>query len=108
MIDEYNDDRTGWAQFSDDWEMRYRLTRSLTDFSKLVEVFDRHGVSFVSVTQQFNTTTSMGPISSSFPSTPRGSTKTRPDGTSVRRPSTVGSSSFSVNAQCSTRRRGHG
>ncbi|MDR2873044.1 MAG: recombinase family protein [Xanthomonadaceae bacterium] len=37
-----------------------RLTRSLTDFAKLVEVFDRNGVSFVSVTQQFNTTTSMG------------------------------------------------
>ena len=37
-----------------------RLTRSLTDFSKMVEVFDRHSVSFVSVTQQFNTTTSMG------------------------------------------------
>ena len=37
-----------------------RLSRSLMDFSKLVEVFDRHGVSFVSITQQFNTTTSMG------------------------------------------------
>ncbi|MFV8630523.1 recombinase family protein [Ralstonia pseudosolanacearum] len=37
-----------------------RLTRSLTDFSRMVEVFERHGVSFVSVTQQFNTTTSMG------------------------------------------------
>src|SRR4029079_17426022 len=37
-----------------------RLTRSLADFAKLVEVFDAHGVSFVSVTQQFNTTTSMG------------------------------------------------
>ena len=37
-----------------------RLTRNLTDFSKLIEVFERHGVSFVSVTQQFNTTTSMG------------------------------------------------
>ena len=37
-----------------------RLTRSLADFAKLVELFDRHGVSFVSVTQQFNTTTSMG------------------------------------------------
>ncbi len=37
-----------------------RLTRSLADFSKMVEVFDRQGVSFVSVTQQFNTTTSMG------------------------------------------------
>jgi site-specific DNA recombinase len=37
-----------------------RLTRSLTDFSKMIEVFERHGASFVSVTQQFNTTTSMG------------------------------------------------
>jgi site-specific DNA recombinase len=37
-----------------------RLTRSLADFAKLVDLFDRHGVSFVSVTQQFNTTTSMG------------------------------------------------
>ena len=37
-----------------------RLTRSLADFAKLVELFDVHGVSFVSVTQQFNTTTSMG------------------------------------------------
>src|SRR5205809_3536345 len=37
-----------------------RLTRSLADFAKLVELFDEHGVSFVSVTQQFNTTTSMG------------------------------------------------
>ena len=37
-----------------------RLTRSLTDFSKLIEVFERRDVSFVSVTQQFNTTTSMG------------------------------------------------
>jgi site-specific DNA recombinase len=37
-----------------------RLTRSLADFAKLVELFDAHGVSFVSVTQQFNTTTSMG------------------------------------------------
>jgi DNA invertase Pin-like site-specific DNA recombinase len=37
-----------------------RLTRSLADFAKLVELFDDHNVSFVSVTQQFNTTTSMG------------------------------------------------
>ncbi|HTE85134.1 MAG TPA: recombinase family protein [Dehalococcoidia bacterium] len=37
-----------------------RLTRSLTDFARIVEVFDRQGVSFVSVTQQFNTTSSMG------------------------------------------------
>jgi DNA invertase Pin-like site-specific DNA recombinase len=37
-----------------------RLTRSLADFAKIVELFDAHGVSFVSVTQQFNTTSSMG------------------------------------------------
>jgi site-specific DNA recombinase len=37
-----------------------RLTRSLADFAKLVELFDAHAVSFVSVTQAFNTTTSMG------------------------------------------------
>ena len=37
-----------------------RLTRSLSDFAKIVEVFDKRNVSFVSVTQQFNTTTSMG------------------------------------------------
>ena len=34
-----------------------RLTRSLADFAKLVELFEAHGVSFVAVTQQFNTTT---------------------------------------------------
>lgn len=37
-----------------------RLTRALADFAKLTELFDRHGVLFVSVTQAFNTTTSMG------------------------------------------------
>jgi len=37
-----------------------RLTRSLADFARLVEIFDKQGVSFVSVTQQFNTTSSMG------------------------------------------------
>jgi DNA invertase Pin-like site-specific DNA recombinase len=37
-----------------------RLSRSLMDFSKLGEVFDRNGVTFVSVAQSFNTTTSMG------------------------------------------------
>ena len=37
-----------------------RLTRSLADFAKMVEQFEAHGVSFVAVTQQFNTTTSMG------------------------------------------------
>jgi site-specific DNA recombinase len=37
-----------------------RLTRSLADFDRLVEIFDAQGVSFVSMTQQFNTTSSMG------------------------------------------------
>jgi DNA invertase Pin-like site-specific DNA recombinase len=37
-----------------------RLTRALMDFSRIVEIFDSHRVSFVSITQQFNTTTSMG------------------------------------------------
>jgi DNA invertase Pin-like site-specific DNA recombinase len=37
-----------------------RLTRSLLDFSRIVELFDRHGVSFVAVTQSFNTSNSMG------------------------------------------------
>src|SRR6266704_2930570 len=37
-----------------------RLTRSLADFAKLVELFEQHSVSFVSVTQSFNTTSSMG------------------------------------------------
>jgi site-specific DNA recombinase len=37
-----------------------RLTRSLSDFARMVEVFDAQGISFVAVTQQFNTTTSMG------------------------------------------------
>lgn len=37
-----------------------RLTRSLADFAKIVELFDAKGISFVSVTQQFNTTSSMG------------------------------------------------
>ena len=37
-----------------------RLSRSLLDFAKMLEIFERHQVAFVSVTQQFNTTTSMG------------------------------------------------
>ena len=37
-----------------------RLSRALMDFAKLVEIFDAHKVTFVSVTQSFNTTTSMG------------------------------------------------
>ncbi|RMA42345.1 recombinase family protein [Rhodophyticola porphyridii] len=40
-----------------------RLTRSLPDFARMVEIFDRHKVSFVSVTQAFNTTSSMGRLS---------------------------------------------
>jgi DNA invertase Pin-like site-specific DNA recombinase len=36
------------------------LARFLTDFSRVIDVFERHGVSFVSISQQFNTTTSMG------------------------------------------------
>ncbi|MEJ2396505.1 MAG: recombinase family protein [Candidatus Thiodiazotropha sp.] len=38
------------------------LSRSLGDFSQIIDLFDRHGVSFVSVTQQFNTTSSMGRV----------------------------------------------
>src|ERR1700687_3645279 len=38
----------------------YKADRSPADFAKMVEAFDAHGVSFVSITQQFNTTTSMG------------------------------------------------
>src|ERR1700691_1306151 len=37
-----------------------RLSRSLIDFSRIVEIFDKHNVSFVSVTQHFNTTSSLG------------------------------------------------
>ena len=37
-----------------------RLSRSLLHFARLIEIFDAHGTSFVSVTQQFNTTTSLG------------------------------------------------
>ena len=44
-----------------------RLTRSLADFARLVELFDAQGVSFVSVTQQFNTTSSMGRLTLNLP-----------------------------------------
>jgi len=63
-------DRSGLKSLIDDIEYGHidvvvvykidRLSRSLMDFAKLVDVFDRHGVTFVSVTQSFNTTTSMG------------------------------------------------
>ena len=46
-----------------------RLTRSLADFARLVELFDAQGVSFVSVTQQFNTTSSMGRLTLNLPHT---------------------------------------
>jgi DNA invertase Pin-like site-specific DNA recombinase len=65
-----NMNRPGLKQLLDDIAARLvdtvvvykvdRLTRSLTDFAKIIEVFDKQGVSFVSVTQQFNTTSSMG------------------------------------------------
>jgi Resolvase, N terminal domain len=45
-----------------------RLTRALSDFAKLVELFDQHSVSFVSVTQSFNTTSSMGRLTLNVPS----------------------------------------
>jgi site-specific DNA recombinase len=44
-----------------------RLTRSLTDFAKLVELVDAYGVAFVSVTQSFNTTTGMGRLTLNVP-----------------------------------------
>jgi site-specific DNA recombinase len=57
-----------------------RLTRSLADFAKLVELFDGNGASFVSVTQSFNTTTSMGRLTLnillSFAQSARSSTAT--------------------------------
>lgn len=62
-----------------------RLTRSLADFAKIVEVFDGHSVSFVSVTQQFNTTTSMGRLTSTsfFPS-PSSNARLPPNASATR------------------------
>src|SRR6266403_1942011 len=62
-----------------------RLTRSLADFARLVEIFDAQGASFVSVTQQFNTTSSMGasrsmcccPLPSSSGKSPASASATR-------------------------------
>src|SRR5438876_1982867 len=52
---------SGRARLTLCWSYKVdRLTRSLADFAKLIELFDAHHVSFVAVTQQFNTTTSMG------------------------------------------------
>ena len=63
-----------------------RLTRSLADFAKLVELFDAHGVSFVSVTQQFNTTTSMGRLTleCSFCPLPSSSERSPPSASATR------------------------
>ncbi|MDO6962316.1 recombinase family protein [Rhizobium alvei] len=67
-----------------------RLTRSQMDFSKLVDVFDRHSVSFVSVTQQFNTTTSMGRLTLnvllSFCPSPSSSARSPPNASATRSP----------------------
>jgi len=75
-----------------------RLTRALSDFSKLVDVFDRCDVSFVSITQQFNTTTSMGRLTLNIllsfaqferdlePDLDRRSSRYRPAGYCVRHP----------------------
>jgi DNA invertase Pin-like site-specific DNA recombinase len=46
-----------------------RLTRSFADFARLVEIFDAQGASFVSLTQQFNTTSSMGRLTLNKPHT---------------------------------------
>jgi site-specific DNA recombinase len=54
-----------------------RLTRSLADFAKLVDLFDQHSVSFVSVTQSFNTTSSMGRLTSMCSSRSRSSSARR-------------------------------
>jgi predicted site-specific integrase-resolvase len=73
-----------------------RLTRSLADFAKLVELFDAHSVSFVSVTQQFNTTTSMGRLTLNvLLSLPSSSARSPPSasGTRLQRPSARGSGS---------------
>jgi hypothetical protein len=66
-----------------------RRTRALADFAKIVEVFDRQGVSFVSVTQQFNTATSMGRLtlnvlSAGPPTRSSGSTKSSSDASRPR------------------------
>jgi hypothetical protein len=73
-----------------------RLTRSLADFAKLVELFDEHNVSFVSVTQQFNTTTSMGRLTLNvLLSFANSNAKSPPSasGTRFQRPSARGSGS---------------
>ena len=58
-----------------------RLTRSLADFAKLVEAFDAKSISFVAVTQQFNTTTSMGRLTLNVPlSLPSSSASSPPTG----------------------------
>ena len=64
-----------------------RLTRSLADFAKLVELFDAHQVSFVSVTQAFNTTTSMGRLTLNvLLSSPNSSVRSLGSGSATRSP----------------------
>ena len=64
-----------------------RLTRSLADFAKIVEVFDAQGVSFVSVTQAFNTTSSMGRLTLNvLLSLPSSSARSRASGSATRSP----------------------
>ena len=83
-----------------------RLTRSLADFAKLVELFDKHTVSFVSVTQQFNTTTSMGRLTLnvllSFAQFEREVTSERIRGTRSQRPSARGSGSAAWSRSATT------
>ena len=62
-----------------------RLTRSLFDFAKIVEAFDARGVSFVSITQQFNTTTSMGRLTLNvLPPSPNSSGKSPANASATR------------------------
>src|SRR5207249_2526171 len=64
-----------------------RLTRSLADFAKIVDVLDAHDASFVSVTQHFNTTTSMGRLTSTCCSPlPSSSARSRASGFATRSP----------------------
>ena len=90
-----------------------RLTRSLADFAKLVELFDAHNVSFVSVTQQFNTTTSMGRLTLnvllSFAQFEREVTSERIHQFAKTRSSAGGLQSLRAEAcqSCSGTRRGH-
>jgi len=77
-----------------------RLTRSLADFAKLVELFDAHGVSFVSVTQQFNTTTSMGRLTLNVLLSLRSSSGRSPPSGSATRSRHPSARAFGSEATC--------